>query len=158
MSTHQSAMAAFLIAVVGATAIVPAQAHEMQTPAYERPSYIPNRLPKLTNECGFGDIYDWKALNDYTLIVWFNNDDNKNAKIVQLDQPCDALRFRDTIAFKSMNRFQLCSYGGDSVIAGGQRCTIGRIRAYRPAQASTAAEIKKTVALKPEGMPAGTSN
>ena len=145
----KTVIAGLVVMLAGATISVSAQAEGQAAtgPSSSHnemsPAYVPERLPKMTNECGFGDVYDWKALNDYTLIVWFNNHDNRNARVVELEQPCPGLRFHDTIAFKTRDRFQVCSYGGDSIIVNGQRCAIGRIRAYDPLKDKPAAKAGK---------------
>ncbi len=85
-----------------------------------------------TNTCGFGTIQDWRPIDRHTLIVWLDGRKDSNARVLELDQACQAIKFTDSIAFKTMDKFHICSYGGDAIIADGQLCTIRRIRTYNP--------------------------
>ena len=92
----------------------------------DEPKRFPDRLPKMTTECMFfRTIYDWRALDPYNLIVWFNN--RNTPRHIELETACYSARFVDTIAFTSGPDERLCAYGGDAVIIGDQRCTIGAI-------------------------------
>lgn len=92
----------------------------------DEPKRFPDKFPKLTTECMFfRTIYDWRALDPYNLIVWFNN--RNTPRHIELETACYSARFVDTIAFTSGPDERLCAYGGDSVIIGDQRCTIGAI-------------------------------
>ena len=90
----------------------------------------PDRLPQQTRQCiFFRTLHDWKPLNRYNLIVWAPS--RKHPYHIQLDRPCQNLRFAHTIGFTS-NDGRLCSYGGDSILvtSGGglpDRCPIGSI-------------------------------
>jgi hypothetical protein len=91
---------------------------------------FPDRLPDTTNQCiFFRTLYDWKPLNRHNLIVWAPS--RKHPYHLQLDRPCQNLRFAHTIGFTS-NNGRLCGFGGDSVLvtSGGglpDRCPIGSI-------------------------------
>ena len=88
------------------------------------PPRYPDRLPKMTTECMFfRTIYDWKALDPYNLIVYFNN--RHTPRHIELETACYSARFVETIAFTSNNDGRLCAFGGDSVIIGDMECTIG---------------------------------
>ena len=90
----------------------------------------PDRLPQTTNQCiFFRTLYDWKPLNRHNLIVWAPS--RKHPYHLQLDRPCQNLRFAHTIGFTS-NNGRLCGFGGDSVLVGHggglpDRCPIGSI-------------------------------
>ena len=91
---------------------------------------FPDRLPQTTNQCiFFRTLYDWKPLNRHNLIVWAPS--RKHPYHLQLDRPCQNLRFAHTIGFTS-NNGRLCGFGGDSVLVGHggglpDRCPIGSI-------------------------------
>ncbi len=87
---------------------------------------------KTRSDCGFGSVYDWRAIDDRHLVIWFNSRKDENARFVELNMSCQGLRFADTIALDTRDRFRVCSYGGDAVLVDGQRCTIGQISAYDP--------------------------
>ncbi|MDX2144256.1 MAG: DUF6491 family protein [Rhodospirillaceae bacterium] len=98
------------------------------------PGYIleqfPDRLPQTTNQCiFFRTLYDWRPLNNTSLIVWAPS--RNHPYHIQLDQPCNGLRFAHSIGFTSRDS-RLCGFGGDSVLvesSGGRpdRCPIGSI-------------------------------
>ena len=98
-------------------------------PGYVLEQY-PDRLPQTTLKCiQFRTLYDWRALNAHNLIVWAPT--RKHPYHIQIDRPCQSLRFAHTIGFTS-NDSQLCGFGGDSVLVqngGGapDRCPIGSI-------------------------------
>lgn len=93
----------------------------------DEPRRFPDRFPKQTTECMvFRTIYDWRALDRYNLIVWF--DDRNTPRHIELETACYSARFVDTIAFTSGPDERLCAYGGDAVIMGDQSCTIGAMR------------------------------
>jgi hypothetical protein len=81
-----------------------------------------------------GQIYNFKALNDKTLIV----EDNFHNKFrVGLLGSCPGLTFKEGIGFKTFGpRTSLtCVSGGDSIVTrnigtGGQRCAIQRVEPY----------------------------
>ncbi len=108
------------------------ESNEASNDGTEKQSKIRDRLPKMTNDCiFFRTIYDWKAIDHYSLIVWFNN--RHHAVHVELDTRCSSLPFEHTIAFTDNMDGRLCAFGGDSIIVGGplnQRCTIGAITPY----------------------------
>lgn len=89
-----------------------------------------DKLPRTSNQClFFRSIYDWKALNRYNLIIW--SPGRNNPYHIELNNPCNGIRFAETIGFSSKDN-RLCSYGGDSILinsSGGMldRCTIGSI-------------------------------
>jgi len=89
-----------------------------------------DKLPRSSNQClFFRSIYDWKALNRYNLIIW--SPGRNNPYHIELNNPCNGIRFSETIGFSSKDN-RLCSYGGDSILInspGGMldRCTIGSI-------------------------------
>lgn len=91
---------------------------------------FPDRLPPTTLKCiQFRTLYDWRALNAHNLIVWAPT--RKHPYHLQLERPCQGLRFAHAIGFTS-NDSQLCGFGGDSVLVqngGGapDRCPIGSI-------------------------------
>ncbi|MGB1875413.1 MAG: DUF6491 family protein [Rhodospirillaceae bacterium] len=130
-------IAAFLaVAMVGVTA--PSLAQTSATVDVPKTAndegYIleqfPDRLPQTTNQCiFFRTLYDWKPLNRHNLIVWAPS--RKHPYHLQLDRPCQNLRFAHTIGFTS-NNGRLCGFGGDSVLVGHggglpDRCPIGSI-------------------------------
>jgi Family of unknown function (DUF6491) len=85
-----------------------------------------DRLPQGTLECVFfRSIYDWRAIDRYNLIIWAPN--RSSPYRVQLDRPCDGLRFTDTIAFSSNLDGRLCAFGRDAVVVDHDRCPIGSI-------------------------------
>lgn len=90
----------------------------------------PDSLPQTTNQCiFFRTLYDWKPLNRHNLIVWAPS--RNHPYHLQLDRPCQNLRFAHTIGFTSTNG-RLCGFGGDSILVtsgGGRpdRCPIGSI-------------------------------
>ena len=85
-----------------------------------------DRLPQGTLDCVFfRSIYDWRAIDRYNLIIWAPS--RSSPYRVQLDRPCDGLRFTDTIAFSSNLDGRLCAYGGDAVVVDHDRCPIGSI-------------------------------
>jgi hypothetical protein len=134
-----------LTALLGSSLIflsLPAAAEQAAPQSGSKTARQPDKLPKMTNQCGFGDVYDWKAINDHSLIVWFTNHNDKNARVIELDRACPSLMFEDTIAFKTRDRFRVCSFGGDAVFAGGERCSIGEVRAYDPAVDRPKSELK----------------
>ncbi len=84
----------------------------------------------------FGEIYNWDALDNRTLIV----EDNLHRKFrVSLLAYCPNLTFKERVGFRSPGAMRLtCLSPGDSVIvnnlgAGFQRCPIKSIEAYTPA-------------------------
>ena len=94
---------------------------------------MPDRLPKVTADCEFfRTIYDWRALDPYNLIVWFNN--RNTPRHIELETACYQLRFVDTIAFTSRDN-RLCAFGGDSVIVGDEQCKIGALNKITPEEA-----------------------
>lgn len=98
-------------------------------PGYVLEQY-PDKLPQTTNECiFFRTLYDWKALNNSNLIVWAPS--KNHPYHIQLDRPCQGLRFAYSIGFTSRDS-RLCGFGGDAVLVesgGGRadRCPIGGI-------------------------------
>ncbi len=90
----------------------------------------PDSLPQTTNQCiFFRTLHDWKPLNRHNLIVWAPS--RNHPYHLQLDRPCQNLRFAHTIGFTSTNG-RLCGFGGDSILvtSGGglpDRCPIGSI-------------------------------
>lgn len=84
-------------------------------------------LPKPTLDCIFvRSLYDWKALDDYNLVVWAPS--RHRPYHVELNLRCNGLRFADAIAFSDRGDGRICS--GDAIIVGRtipQRCTIGAI-------------------------------
>jgi hypothetical protein len=84
----------------------------------------------------FGEIYNWNAVDNRTLIV----EDNLHRKFrVSLLGYCPNLNFKERVGFRSRGAMRLtCLSPGDSVIvnnlgAGFQRCPIKSIEAYTPA-------------------------
>lgn len=82
-----------------------------------------------------GDIYNWNALDDKTLIV----EDNWHKKFkLKLIGTCYNLKFHETLAFKSPGSLSIsCLSPGDTVIqrdfaTGPSRCAITSIDAYTP--------------------------
>jgi len=78
------------------------------------------------------NIYNWKALNDRTLIV---EDDFHQKFKLTLMTPCLHLQYRETIGFKSFGGTALSCVGrGDDVVSrsmiGPQRCPISNIEPY----------------------------
>jgi hypothetical protein len=83
----------------------------------------------------FGEIYNWTALNDKTLIV----EDNFHKKFkLRLIGTCYNLKFHEALAFKSPGSLGIsCMAPGDSVIQrdyamGASRCAITSIDYYTP--------------------------
>ena len=112
----------------------PADPSRDTTPDANDPDYIleqyPDRLPETTNQCiFFRTLYDWRPLNSTNLIVWAPS--KNHPYHIQLDRPCNGLRFAHSIGFTSRDS-RLCGFGGDSVLvesSGGMadRCPIGSI-------------------------------
>jgi hypothetical protein len=81
-----------------------------------------------------GQIYNFKALDDKTLIV----EDNLHNKFrVALLGTCPGLTFKEGIGFKTFGPHSrlTCVSGGDSIVTrdigiGGQRCAIQRVEPY----------------------------
>lgn len=78
----------------------------------------------------FGEIYNWKALDNKSLMV----EDNFHKKFhVDLMGTCEGLQFKERVGFKSAGSVALtCMSPGDDVIvrnvgSGFQRCPISRI-------------------------------
>lgn len=92
----------------------------------------PDRPAEMSSACGFGSVHDWRAIDRRSLVVWFTNNKVENARLIELNFPCDRLPFADAIAFETKDRFRVCSFGGDAVIVDGQRCSIGRVSPYDP--------------------------
>jgi hypothetical protein len=109
-----------------ATAPMPRDAND---PEFELDD-TPDRLPETSNQCiFFRTLYDWRALNNNSLIVWAPS--RNNPYYLQLDKPCFGLTFAHSIGFTSRDS-RLCGFGGDSVLvesSGGRpdRCPIGSI-------------------------------
>lgn len=85
-----------------------------------------SKLPCLR----FGEIYNWKALDNKSLMV----EDNFHKKFhVDLMGTCEGLQFKERVGFKSAGSVALtCMSPGDDVIvrnvgSGFQRCPISRI-------------------------------
>jgi len=83
----------------------------------------------------FGEIYNWKALDNKTLIV----EDNFHKRFkVALMGYCPDLAFKERVGFRSPGSMELsCLSPGDDVLvhnfgAGGQRCPIKSIASYTP--------------------------
>lgn len=82
----------------------------------------------------FGQIYNWKALDDKTLIV---EDDFHDKFKVALMGTCPGLSFKEQIGFKTFGPAMAltCVGAGDSVVTrdfatGGQRCAIKSVEPY----------------------------
>ena len=136
--TLDSLFAAVIIAVLTLTLLTNstfANAQETDEPktandeGYVLEQY-PDSLPQTTNQCiFFRTLHDWKPLNRHNLIVWAPS--RNHPYHLQLDRPCQNLRFAHTIGFTSTNG-RLCGFGGDSILVtsgGGKpdRCPIGSI-------------------------------
>ena len=104
---------------------------QKSSPASDNPPYKtledpPKRLPSGGLDCiFFRSIYDWRAIDRYNLVIWAPN--RRSPYHVELDRPCDGLRFTDTIAFSSNLDGRLCAFGGDAVVVDHDRCPIGAI-------------------------------
>ena len=95
-------------------------------PPYKTIEDPPKRFPQGTLDCiFFRSIYDWRAIDRYNLVIWAPN--RRSPYHVELDRPCDGLRFTDTIAFSSNLDGRLCAFGGDAVVVDHDRCPIGAI-------------------------------
>lgn len=141
IGTHHAFGGLFSAAVIAALALTlltnPTLAYAQETDkpktandeGYVLEQY-PDSLPQTTNQCiFFRTLYDWKPLNRHNLIVWAPS--RKHPYHLQLDRPCQNLRFAHTIGFTSTNG-RLCGFGGDSILVtsgGGRpdRCPIGSI-------------------------------
>jgi uncharacterized protein DUF6491 len=83
----------------------------------------------------FGNIYNWKPLNNRTLIV--EDDWHKKFKL-KLIGVCNNLNFHERLAFRSRGALALsCLSPGDEVITrefgtGFEKCAITSIEAYTP--------------------------
>jgi hypothetical protein len=91
----------------------------------------------------FGEIYNWKALDNKSLMV----EDNFHNKFrVDLMGTCEGLQFKERVGFKSAGSVSLtCMSAGDDVIVrnvgtGFQRCPISSIKAWAPDNAPDAAK------------------
>ena len=87
-----------------------------------------------------GQVYNWKALDDKTLIV---EDDFHDHYKVSLLATCPGLSFKERIGFKTFGPAMAltCVSAGDSIVTrdfatGGQRCSIKSVEPYT-------AEMKK---------------
>ncbi|MFQ5533408.1 MAG: DUF6491 family protein [Sphingomonadales bacterium] len=109
----------------------------------EKSPHARDKLPPITQECMFfNTIYDWRALDPYNLIVWFNN--RNTPRHLELETACYSARFVDAIAFTSNRDGRLCAFGGDSVVIGDMNCAIGAMHKITPEQADElVAEFKK---------------
>ena len=82
-----------------------------------------------------GNICNWNALDDKTLIV--EDDWHKKFK-VKLIGVCSNLKFHEALAFKSVGGMAIsCLTPGDDVISrdfalGPQRCSVTSVDAYTP--------------------------
>lgn len=83
----------------------------------------------------FGEIYNWKALDNKTLIV----EDNWHRKFrLGLMGYCEGLQFKERVGFKSRGSTSLsCMDPGDDILinqtgTGPQRCPIATITNYTP--------------------------
>lgn len=95
-------------------------------PPYKTLEDPPKRLPSGGLDCiFFRSIYDWRAIDRYNLVIWAPN--RRSPYHVELNRPCDGLRFTDTIAFSSNLDGRLCAFGGDAVVVDHDRCPIGAI-------------------------------
>lgn len=106
-----------------------------------------------------GQIYDWKAKNNSTLIV----EDQFHRKYkVDLLGSCINLTYKQRIGFVSPGGTSLsCLTGGDSVIfrdsaLGKQTCAVSKVSAYTPEmeKADKDAEAAKNAEEKKESSPA----
>jgi hypothetical protein len=100
-----------------------------------------------------GEIYNWNAPDDKTLIV----EDNSHKKFkLNLIGSCNNLKFHNALAFKSHGGLGIsCLAPGDYVIqhdfpTGPSRCSITGISTYTPEQE---AADKAAAAAKPGGNP-----
>lgn len=91
----------------------------------------------------FGEIYNWKALDNKSLMV----EDNFHNKFrVDLMGYCEGLQFKERVGFKAAGSVSLtCMTAGDDVIVrnvgtGFQRCPIASIKAWAPDSAPAAAK------------------
>ena len=95
-------------------------------PPYKTIEDPPKRFPQGNLQCiFFRSIYDWRAIDRYNLVIWAPN--RRSPYHVELDRPCDGLRFTDTVAFSSNMDGRLCAFGGDAVVVDHDRCPIGAI-------------------------------
>ena len=122
------------LATVLMVATSPLTAIGADNSAKEQSDRLPDKLPKTTRDCMFfRTIYDWKALDPYNLIVWFNS--HRTPRHIELEVACYEARFVDTIAFTDNLDGRLCAFGNDSVIVGHQHCPIGAINKITPREA-----------------------
>jgi hypothetical protein len=88
-----------------------------------------SRIPSGGDDCFWANsIYDWRALNDQTLIVW--SPSRRCPYRVDLARRCDGLRFAEDLGFQDRDG-RICPYGGDAVIVPGptaDRCSIASVR------------------------------
>lgn len=123
------ALATILMVATGAVTAIGAD-----NSGKEQSGHLPDKLPKMTRDCMFfRTIYDWKALDPYNLIVWFNS--HRTPRHIELEVACYEARFVDTIAFTDNLDGRLCAFGNDSVIIGHQTCPIGAINKITPKEA-----------------------
>ena len=140
MDFRRTILTACLALAVMATASTASAAGNDQksAPSADNPSYKtlespPKRFPQGGLDCiFFRSIYDWRAIDRYNLIIWAPN--RRSPYHVELDRPCDGLRFTDTIAFSSNLDGRLCAFGGDAVVVDHDRCPIGAITKLTPEQ------------------------
>jgi hypothetical protein len=122
-------MALVLMPVLSAAAAAgddPKSPPSSDNPPYKKLESPPKRFPSGGLDCiFFRSIYDWRAIDRYNLIIWAPN--RRSPYHVELDRPCDGLRFTDTIAFSSNLDGRLCAFGGDAVVVDHDRCPIGAI-------------------------------
>jgi Family of unknown function (DUF6491) len=84
----------------------------------------------------FGEIWSWKALDNYTVIA----EDNQHNKFkLSLMGYCPSVQFRERVGFRSLGATYLtCMSAGDDIVVsnpgtGPQNCPIKAITAYTPA-------------------------
>lgn len=97
-----------------------------------------DRLPPITKECIFErSLHDWRPLDRYNLIVYAPS--RRHPYHMELDFPCEQLRWADAIAFVSPHPDgRVCGFGGDYILVGDgfvERCPIGAIHKLTPEQA-----------------------
>jgi hypothetical protein len=124
----------FILALALAAATLPVQAETLESHVEIQGLRIEtgsrSRLPPLTQQCvWFRSVSDWHALDEYNLLIWAPS--RKHPYLVELDSPCREARWAESLAFSSRDS-RLCGYGGDRILVGRDRCSIGAIHKLTP--------------------------
>jgi hypothetical protein len=94
-----------------------------------RPDVRPQQLPDMTLDCiVVRTIDDWKVLDSHNVVIYAPT--RQTAYLVELLTACVQLPTAEAIGIESRQGERLCSFAGDALLVGTQRCPIGAIRPY----------------------------